>query len=421
MAIQLKINAQPRAEVGRNAVKKIKAAGFVPAVIYGAKDAAQNLQIVERELSQLLGHATSESVLVEVQCEGRRHEDRADPEVQHHPVSGAILHVDLHAVAMDELFTVEVSIETTGEPEGVTTGGGVLEVTLRTVEIECLPGDLPEAITVDVSKLQIGDSVHVRDLVLPKGVTVLNDAELTVAHVAAPTVVEEPAAPRTPPKARSRKSSARRSPKRARQPDFSAVRAAIRFRDFPWPPHPPTFRRSALWRVWAIPAANTRIPATTPDFWSSTGWRPGWAFPWRSRTLGKPFWGRAADGCTFLKPMTFMNASGRAVRACGGFYKIAAAETLIVYDDLALPLGQLRLRKDGSSGGQNGMQSVIEHLGTTAVPRLRVGIGATGEHRSMVDHVLGQFTKAEREALDGAIDRAADAVTTPGSTASRRR
>ena len=199
MAIQLKINAQPRAEVGRNAVKKIKAAGFVPAVIYGAKDAAQNLQIVERELSQLLGHATSESVLVEVNVKDGGTKTALISEVQHHPVSGAILHIDLHAVAMDELFTVEVSIETTGEPEGVTTGGGVLEVTLRTVEIECLPGDLPEAITVDVSKLQIGDSVHVRDLVLPKGVTVLNDAELTVAHVAAPTVAEEPAAPSAAP------------------------------------------------------------------------------------------------------------------------------------------------------------------------------------------------------------------------------
>ena len=195
MAIQLKINAQPRAEVGRNAVKKIKAAGFVPAVIYGAKDAAQNLQIVERELSQLLGHATSESVLVEVNVKDGGTKTALISEVQHHPVSGAILHVDLHAVAMDELFTVEVSVETTGEPEGVTTGGGVLEVTLRTVEIECLPGDLPEAIMVDVSKLQVGDSVHVRDLVLPKGVTVINDAELTVAHVAAPTVAEEPAAP----------------------------------------------------------------------------------------------------------------------------------------------------------------------------------------------------------------------------------
>ena len=126
--------------------------------------------------------------------------------------------------------------------------------------------------------------------------------------------------------------------------------------------------------------------------------------PWQA------LWGRSADGGTFLKPMAFMNASGRAVRACGGFYKISPAETLVVYDDLALPLGHLRLRKDGSSGGQNGMQSVIEHLGTSAVPRLRVGIGAPGEHRSMVDHVLAQFTAKERVALDGAIERAADAV-----------
>ena len=121
-------------------------------------------------------------------------------------------------------------------------------------------------------------------------------------------------------------------------------------------------------------------------------------------------WGRTADGCTYLKPMTYMNLSGRSVRACGQFYKIAAAETLIVYDDLALPLGQLRLRKEGSSGGQNGMESVIDHLGTPAVPRLRVGIGAVERAHSMVDHVLSQFTKREREVLDAAIDRAADAV-----------
>ena len=121
-------------------------------------------------------------------------------------------------------------------------------------------------------------------------------------------------------------------------------------------------------------------------------------------------WSRSGDGGVFLKPMTFMNASGRAVRACAGFYKIDAAQTLVVYDDLALPLGQLRLRKGGSSGGQNGMESVIEHLGTSEIPRLRVGIGAAAGERSMVDHVLGTFTKAEREALEGAIDRAADAV-----------
>ena len=121
-------------------------------------------------------------------------------------------------------------------------------------------------------------------------------------------------------------------------------------------------------------------------------------------------WGRTADGCAFLKPQTFMNLSGRAVRAYSQFYKLAAAEILVVYDDLALPLGQLRLRKDGSSGGQNGMESIINQLGTSAVPRLRVGIGATGQHRSRVDHVLGTFTGSERQELDLAIERAADAV-----------
>ena len=126
-------------------------------------------------------------------------------------------------------------------------------------------------------------------------------------------------------------------------------------------------------------------------------------------TNWQTFWVRSADGCTYLKPATYMNNSGRAVRAAAQFYKVEPAETLIVFDDLALPLGHLRLRKDGSSGGQNGMESVIDYLGTTAVPRLRVGIGAAGG-RSMVDHVLSRFTPREQDVLDGAIDRAADAV-----------
>ncbi len=196
MAIQLKINAQPRTEAGRNAVKKIKRAGFVPGVIYGAKDPARNIQFVEREMSKLLDHASSESVLVDVQIQdGANSLNRTAliQEVQHHPVSGAIMHVDMHAVAMDELLTAEVSVETTGEAIGVRQGGGVMELILRTLEIECLPADLPDSIKVDVSALEVGDSIHVKTLTLPTGVTVLNDGELTVVSVAAPTVVEEPA------------------------------------------------------------------------------------------------------------------------------------------------------------------------------------------------------------------------------------
>ena len=194
MATQLKINAQPRTESGRNAIKKIKSAGFVPAVIYGAKDPARNLQLVARDVDQLLAHASGESVLVEVAI-GAETKTALIQEIQHHPVSGKVLHIDLHAVAMDELLTAEVTITTTGEAEGVTKSGGVLELTLHTVEVECLPTDLPDAITVDIAALQIGDSIHVRDLKLPRGVTVTNDADLTVVSIAAPTVEEAPASP----------------------------------------------------------------------------------------------------------------------------------------------------------------------------------------------------------------------------------
>jgi PTH1 family peptidyl-tRNA hydrolase len=108
------------------------------------------------------------------------------------------------------------------------------------------------------------------------------------------------------------------------------------------------------------------------------------------------------------KPLTYMNLSGQSVRAVADFYKIAPSEMLIVLDDFALPLGKLRFRPEGSGGGHNGLKSVIEHLGTQSVPRLRVGIGsATAE---VVDYVLGRFTLAEREPLEQSLQRAEEAV-----------
>ncbi len=104
-----------------------------------------------------------------------------------------------------------------------------------------------------------------------------------------------------------------------------------------------------------------------------------------------------------------MNLSGESVGTYSRFFKLEAAEALIVIDDVALPLGKLRLRKSGSAGGHNGLESVLMHLGTTEVPRLRVGIGGS-EAVALHGHVLGKFTKAEREDVDEAIVRAADAV-----------
>jgi PTH1 family peptidyl-tRNA hydrolase len=115
-----------------------------------------------------------------------------------------------------------------------------------------------------------------------------------------------------------------------------------------------------------------------------------------------------AGSVTLMKPMTFMNLSGEAVGDFNRFYKIAPEDTLVVLDDVALPLGRLRLRGTGSDGGHNGLASVQAHLGTERVPRLRVGIG--GAKSSLVGHVLGKFSAEERSVLDQAVSRAADAV-----------
>jgi len=112
-----------------------------------------------------------------------------------------------------------------------------------------------------------------------------------------------------------------------------------------------------------------------------------------------------------LNPQTFMNLSGEAVKGAAGFYKISPERILVISDDVALPLGKLRIRKSGSAGGHNGLKSIISHLGTEAFPRLRVGIGSP-EHpeHEMVDWVLGKLQGKDAEIMAETVNRAADAV-----------
>src|SRR5437660_8234418 len=113
-------------------------------------------------------------------------------EVQHSPIRGEIRHVDFHAISMDQMIQAEVPLEAMGTAVGVKTFGGLLEQSLRALAIECLPADLPDRITVDVSQLNIGDSIHVRDIQLPSGVTAKVQPDLTAFSVVAPVVEEEP-------------------------------------------------------------------------------------------------------------------------------------------------------------------------------------------------------------------------------------
>ena len=196
MANQVKLSARPRLEAGRNAVGKVRARGAIPAVIYGAKDAATNLEVDRKDIEKLLSRAVGENILVELEIRDRgKTSTRISliQEVQHHPVRGEIIHIDFHAVSMTEEIDAEVVLEHEGEPIGVKTFGGLLQQNMRLLPIRCLPQNLPEIIIVDVSGLNVGEYLHVRDIKLPAGVVAVPDGDLTVFLVSEPTVAEEPA------------------------------------------------------------------------------------------------------------------------------------------------------------------------------------------------------------------------------------
>ena len=111
-----------------------------------------------------------------------------------------------------------------------------------------------------------------------------------------------------------------------------------------------------------------------------------------------------------LKPQTFMNLSGESVRAAADFYKVAPEEIIVIYDDISLEPGQLRVRKKGSAGGHNGMKNIIAHLGTQDFPRIRVGVGEKPAGMDLADYVLSRFSKGEQEKMEQAFAEAAEAA-----------
>ncbi len=180
------LTAFPRTQLRRGEVKKLRTTGRVPAVVYGGKSTPQNLEIDFEEFDDLIHHSASENVLVDLAVGTGAKRLALIQEVQHHPLSGKVLHVDLHEVAADEKVTIMVPVESTGESTGVKNGGGVLEHVLFKIKVRALPKDLPEVITIDVSALEIGQSIHLGDIKAPEGVEILGDKHISVIAVAAP-------------------------------------------------------------------------------------------------------------------------------------------------------------------------------------------------------------------------------------------
>src|SRR5258705_5092766 len=152
------LNAFARALGRRAGAKKLRASGRIPAVIYGRQAQPQNLEVLAKEMEDLIHHSISENLLVDlaVKDDARPQRLALVQEVQHHPLSGKVLHVDFHEVAENEKVTIMVPVETIGEAEGVKTGGGTLEHVLFKIRARGLPKDLPEQFTEDVSPLNNG-------------------------------------------------------------------------------------------------------------------------------------------------------------------------------------------------------------------------------------------------------------------------
>jgi large subunit ribosomal protein L25 len=186
------LKAYPRAQVQRAEVTKLRRAGRVPATIYGRLAKPQNLEVNSKEFADLLHHAASENLLVDLSVENDARSKRLAlvQEIQHHPLDGKVLHVDFHEVAENEKVTVQVPVETSGEAAGVKVGGGVLEHVLFKLKVRCLPKDLPEQIVVDVTALEIGKSIHLGDIKAAEGVEILGDKHITVVAVSAPRAEE---------------------------------------------------------------------------------------------------------------------------------------------------------------------------------------------------------------------------------------
>lgn len=188
------LSASARDTGGKGVSRKLRAEGRVPAVVYGHGRDPQPLSINTRELERLLDHIAAESTVIDLDIDGKGARTLIR-EIQRHPFKRQILHVDFQELVAGEKITVNVPIILVGVPDGVRMDGGILDQTMRELEVEVDPSNIPNHIDVDVTKLMIGSSVHVRDIKLPEGVESMDDGDATICVVSAPrAAIEETAA-----------------------------------------------------------------------------------------------------------------------------------------------------------------------------------------------------------------------------------
>jgi large subunit ribosomal protein L25 len=182
------LNAITREELGKQAVKKLRAEGLIPATLYGAGVDSSSLTLNRKELTTLL-QSSGRNVVVDLSVDkGKKSVKTFIYEIQHDPLTDKITHVDLKHINLDDKINIEVPVHLEGVADGVKNEGGISEHIMHTIEISCLPSNIPSELVIDMSALQIGDSIHVKDLPTDN-FDFISDPDRTVVHVIAPRVM----------------------------------------------------------------------------------------------------------------------------------------------------------------------------------------------------------------------------------------
>jgi large subunit ribosomal protein L25 len=188
--MSLTIKCETRDIFGKNASRRFRREGKVPAVLYGGNEPCTHLTLQKKDFFGILRSESGENTIFKAAI-GTGSRDAMIKELQLDPVTGEILHIDLIQIAMDKVIRVFVPVEVKGESVGVKAEGGFVDLITREVEVECLPGVIPEHVEVDISKLHLHQSIRIEDMTFPVGVEAVSDPQTLVVLIEAPTKEEE--------------------------------------------------------------------------------------------------------------------------------------------------------------------------------------------------------------------------------------
>jgi aminoacyl-tRNA hydrolase/ribosomal protein bL25 (Ctc-form) len=400
------LDVEDRSERGTRAARRLRREGYVPGVVYGGKDGdCTSFKVNWRVLRQVL---VDGSALIDLKVAGKTRPVIVKDQ-QQHPVRDELLHIDLLEVRLDEKIQTQVSVHLEGAEEapGIKEGG-VLEHVTHQLNIEALPTDIPDAIHVDVSALEIAATMHLSEISAPEGVTFLDDPEETlIATVVVPTEVEEPEIEEETELvgeegeleegAEPAEGEEGEAPAEGEAPSAEEAEGGGK----------------ADWLVVGLGNPGDRYARTRHN----VGFEVAKALADR---LGLPkfknkYGGLYAEGrrVAVLLPQTYMNESGSSVGPARGALGVDLEHVLVVHDEIDLPFGKVEVRTGGGLAGHNGLKSVKRGLGGGDFGRVRVGVGRpdSTDPEIVSRYVLGRFDEDPQALIESAVDALERRVT----------